>query len=50
MAKDVRSSVTTFEYKHNYNKSLANENKDSKCKCNSPCDEQETECGTFKLK
>ena len=22
----------------------------SKCNCSSPCEEQETECGTFKLK
>ena len=36
MAKDVRCSVTTCAYHDSNNKCLA--------------DEQETECGTFKLK
>ena len=48
MAKDVRCSVTTCAYHDSNNKCLANEIKVSNC--SSPCDEQETECGTFKLK
>ena len=50
MAKDVRCSVTTCAYHDSNNKCLANEIKVSKCNCSSPCDEQETECGTLKLK
>lgn len=49
MAKDVKCDVTTCKY-HEHSKCLANEIKVSKCNCSSPCQGQETECGTFKLK
>ena len=50
MAKDVRCSVTTCAYQDQNDCCKANEIRVSKCNCSSPCEEQETECGTFKLK